>query len=346
MARAYAVTPRTFGLALMATQIGYACGMLLLVPLGDGRERRGLLVTTALAAAAALVGLALAPTFPLLVAAALVVGFASSLPQMIVPFAVGLVAPARRGAVIGTVMGGLLAGILLSRTAAGALGRLVGFRVTFALAAAMMLVLAIVLRAALPEQHPESRAPWATLIRSLPPLVRDEPLLRRHGVIGALGFACFSVFWSTLAFHLARVGRGSEIAGAFGVLGLSGVFVAPMVGRLSGRIAARRINRAALALVAVGFAVFGLFGASLLGLALGVVLLDVGAQANHLSNQTVIYGLRPEQRNRLNAVYMVTYFVGGALGSLLGAWAWSLGGWLAVCGVGAVLAALGVLLAL
>ena len=341
MARDLGVSERSMGLALMLTQAGYALGMLLLVPLGDGRERRAMLVVTALAAAGALLLLAAAPVFGLVALACLLVGFASSLPQMVVPFAVGLVPGAARGRVIGTVMGGLLAGILLSRTASGVLGRLFGWRATFVGAAALMVLLAAVLRAALPEQHPERPLPYGALLRSLYGLARAEARLRQHALLGALGFAGFSVFWSTLAFHLAAHGRGSEIAGLFGVLGVTGVMVAPTVGHLSARVPARTINAVSLATIGASFVVLGLGGASLLAIGVGVVLLDGGSQANHLANQTVVFGLNPELRNRLNAIYMVSYFLGGAAGTALGAVAWSIARWPGVCAVGVALAATG-----
>jgi predicted MFS family arabinose efflux permease len=346
MARDLGVRERTLGFALTLAQVGYALGMLLLVPLGDVRERRGLLVATSFAAALSLVGVALGPGFAVVAAASLVMGFASSLPQMILPFAVGLAKPASRGAVIGTVMGGLLAGILLSRTAAGALGRLIGWRGTFALGAVLMAALAVVLRVALPVQRPSERLSYGALLRSMLGLLRDQPLLRRHGLLGALSMAGFSAFWSMLAFHLARNGHGSEVAGGFGMVGIVGVLVAPLVGRLAHRVESRVLNGVSLAVVALSFLTFHLVGASLIGIALGVVLLDCGAQANHLANQTVIYGLAPELRNRLNAVYMVSFFIGGASGSALAALAWSRAGWPGVCAVGGACAVIGLLLVL
>jgi predicted MFS family arabinose efflux permease len=341
MANDLGVTQGAMGIALMASQLGYALGMIFLVPLGDGRERRGLMAATAAASSLALLLVAAAPSFPALAVASLALGFASSLPQMVVPFAVGLVRPEHRGRAIGTVMGGLLSGILLSRTASGAIGELLGWRWTFVAAAGFMAGLTAVLRLALPPQHPPEPLPFWRILASLGQVVRGEPLLRRHAVIGALGFGSFSVFWSTLSFHLATLGYGSSTAGMFGAVGVAGVAVAPLVGRLAGRVATTLINAVALATVAISFAVFGASGTSLVALGLGVVLLDTGVQANHLANQTLLLGLRPALRNRINAVYMVTYFIGGALGTAIGAAAWAHAGWLGVCAAGAALALLG-----
>ncbi|MGZ3454968.1 MAG: MFS transporter [Polyangiales bacterium] len=343
MAKSLHVSNAAIGIALTLTQLGYALGMILLVPLGDGRERRTVIVATSTAAAISLLFVAAAPSYTLLLPACLLLGFASSLPQMVLPFAVGLVAPEERGKTIGTVMGGLLAGILLSRTVSGALASAVGWRMTFAGAAGLMIALTIVLRLALPVQHPPQPMAWGKILASLASVVRTQPILRRHAFVGALGFAAFSVFWSTLSFQLASFGHGSSAAGAFGILGLSGIVVAPIVGRLAGKIPATRINAIALASVAISFAVFHFGATSLFVIGTGVVLLDAGAQANHLANQTVIFGLTPELRNRLNAIYMVSYFLGGALGTALAAAAWSYAQWTGVCLVGGLLAISGAL---
>jgi len=343
MAESFQVSPGAFGLALMACQLGYALGMLLLVPLGDGRERRGLMLRTALAASALLLVVAAAPSFPILAAGSLLLGFASCLPQMALPFAVGLVAPERRGRAIGLVMGGLLTGILLSRTVSGALAAAIGWRATFACAAGLMVATALTLRLALPRQEPEQPLAWGPILRSLAAVVRGQPLLRRHALVGACGFAAFSAFWSTLSFHLARLGHGSETAGSFGIIGLSGVIAAPIVGRLSGRVPPTRINLLGHAAMALSFLVFAAAPASLAAIALGVILLDVGVQASHLANQSVLFGLDPSLRNRINAVYMVAYFAGGSLGTLLASLAWQHHAWLGVCTLGTSAALAGML---
>ncbi len=337
------VPAEAIGGAMTLSQIGYALGMLLLVPLGDGRERRGLMTVTAGAASIALLATAASPDYPWLAASSLVLGFASSLPQMIVPYAAGMVPPEERGAAIGTVMGGLLTGILLSRTLSGTLASVFGWRSTFVFAAAIMATLAIFVRAVLPEQRPAEPLPWAAIVGSLGKLLRAEPLLRLHAIVGAMGFAAFSAFWSTLSFHLETLGYGSRTAGLFGIVGVSGIAAAPIAGRLAGRVRPQLINLVGLFAAALGFAVFASAPRSLVVLGLGIVLLDGGVQASHLANQTVIIGLAPERRNRLNAVYMVSYFAGGALGTAIASAAWSRGGWRAVCGTGAGLALAGTL---
>jgi len=343
MARTFGASAAAIGLCLMNCQLGYALGMVLLVPLGDGRERRRLMVTTSLAASVALLLVATAPSYPVLLVTSFVLGFTSCLPQMAVPFAVTLVGDKERGRAIGVVMGGLLTGILLSRVASGLLASVIGWRLTLASAAGLMALLACGLRFGLPAQRPRQPLAWVGMIRSLPSVLASEPLLRRHAVMGALGFASFSAFWSTLSFQLARLDYGARTAGLFGVIGLVGVAAAPIVGRLSGRIRPTSINAAGHAVAALSFGVMWLMSGSIVGLLLGTVLLDAGAQSTHLANQTVILGLKAELRNRINAIYMVSFFAGGALGTAAAAFAWEAGGFGGVCAAGALLALLGLL---
>ncbi|MCL2779225.1 MAG: MFS transporter [Polyangiaceae bacterium] len=336
-------TPAQVGSALMATQVGYALGMLLLVPLGDGRERRSVIVSTLVAAVPALLMLAASWSTAMLIASSLLVGIASAVPQMILPYAVDIAQPTARGKVVGTVMSGLLAGILLSRTASGALGAAVGWRAVFVLAALAMGLLAIVLHVTIPRREPAERIAYVTILRSLATVVRTEPVLRRRAMVGGLGFAAFSAFWSMLSFHLETLGYGSAVAGTFGAIGLVGVFVAPVAARLATRPKPWRINVVALAMIAISLAIFWIGQRSLIVIGVGVVLLDAGVQASQLTNQTVIFGLTPALRSRINALYMVSYFGGGALGSVSASLAWSLWGWGAVCLVGAAFALLGML---
>ena len=343
MASSFGVSAGAIGFSLTACQLGYALGMLLLVPLGDGRERRKLMVQISVATAVSALLVAFSPSYAVLVVASAVLGFSSCLPQMTVPFAVGLVNREERGAAIGTVMSGLLTGILLSRTASGLLAAALGWRGTFVGAALAMAILALVLRLSLPAQRPPEPLAWRAMVVSLPAVLRAEPLLRKHALLGALGFASFSVFWATFSFQLATLGEGARTAGLFGVLGLAGIAVAAPIGRHADRLGPARVNAASLTLLAASFAVFVLGARSLVGLALGVVLLDVGMQANHLANQTVIFGLTPALRNRINAIYMVVFFIGGAVGTTVGSLAWELARWNGVSVVGALFSLAGLL---
>ncbi|MEO8180827.1 MAG: MFS transporter [Deltaproteobacteria bacterium] len=343
MAGSLALSATAIGSCLTACQLGYALAMLLLVPLGDGRERRGLMVQTALATSLSALLVAIAPSYALLLVAHFLLGFSSCLPQMAVPFAVTLVKPEERGAAIGMVMSGLLTGILLSRTVSGLLAAALGWRGTFAGAAVMMAGLALTLRFQLPAQHPPQPLLWRQIVLSLPGVLRSQPLLVKHAWIGALGFASFSVFWSTLSFQLAQLGRGPRTAGLYGVLGLAGILVASLVGRHAERWGTVRINALGLVTLALSFAVSAAASGSLVGLAIAAVLLDTGMQASHLTNQTVLFGLQPELRNRINAIYMVSFFIGGAAGTAAASLAWELARWQGVCSVGGAFALCGLL---
>jgi predicted MFS family arabinose efflux permease len=338
MAASVGVPGERMGVVNALFQGGYALGMLLFVPLGDAVGKRGLVVAMLLSVAAAMLGLAAAPNFAALAAAALAVGVTTVVPQILVPFAAGLAAPEERGRVVGSVMGGLLLGILLSRTASGLVGGWLGsWRAVYVLAAALMAALAAVLRALLPPGEPKGGGlSYPDLMRSLVRLLRDEPVLRQSCLFGSLAFGAFSAFWTTLALLLAGppYGYGPERAGLFGVAGAAGALAAPLVGRAADLRGPRRTIGLGLGITLVSFLVLLPGGGSLAALLAGVVLLDVGVQGSHISNQSRIYALPAAAHSRLNTVYMVTFFLGGAAGSALGAAGWQRWGWPGVCGVG------------
>jgi predicted MFS family arabinose efflux permease len=327
-----------------ATQLGYAAGLLLLVPLGDAVERRKLLVLMTCSIVAALVLVAVSRTLPLLIVSSALLGFATIVPQLVVPFAAHLAPPAQRGRIIGLVMSGLLIGVILSRSVSGFAAAYIGWRTTYLVAAAVMAGLAVMLRFGLPAEPPEIDLRYGELLRSLGGLIRAEPVLRRHAWIGACGFASFSLFWTSLAFHLQKLSPayGTQTVGAFGIVGVAGALIAPIAGRLSDRIGVRVLNGTALASMAVAFMVMAISGSSLVLLAIGVILLDAGEQASHISNQARIFALDATLRNRLNAVYMVSFFIGGAAGSLVAGYAWQHSGWVAVCVAGGAFALAGI----
>src|SRR6185312_6015132 len=244
--------------------------------------------------------------------------------------------PERRGHVVGLVLSGLLLGILLARVVSGFVGDLFGWRAMYAIAAAAMFVVAIGLRYALPYDHPEPGLRYKDLARSILHLTLTQPLLREAGIIGGLLFGAFSSFWATLVFLLATppYHYGPRVAGFFGVIGAAGVLFAPLAGRLSDRKGPAYTVTLAIVTSIASYIIFAFGGHWLWGLIAGVIVMDLGVQAGHVANQTRIYALIPEARSRLNTVYMVTYFIGGALGSALGAWGWTRWGWMGVCAAG------------
>lgn len=327
------------GFVAMLTQAGTAAGMLLFVPMGDTKERRRLVVCLLMAAAVFLLLMASARTFVWLALASFGIGITNSTVHVIVPFAAQLASPARRGAAVGTVLSGLLLGILLARTFSGLLGAWLGWRAVYWIACLFMLLLAALLHRALPVNRPDVKLGWARLIRSTAGLIATQPVLREASLLGAVFFCSFSAFWTTLVFFLGmppyRYGSGG--AGLFGLVGAAGAVCAPFVGRTADRYGARRNVLFALCLTLLSFVVLYLFRRHLSGLILGVILLDVGVQSGHVSNQTRIYSLLPEARSRLNMVYMICYFVAGSIGSYAGTLLWQRFAWAGVCGFGCAL---------
>jgi len=335
------------GLIPTATQLGYAIGLVATVPLGDVMDRRMLIIGQLLVLSLALAGLAAAPNAKLLVAASLAVGCAAAVAQQIVPFAASLAAPERRGAAVGIVMGGLLCGILLSRTLAGVVAASLGWRAMFWLAVPMTLAAAATMARTLPHDLPRPPVRYGQAMASLIKLWRGEEILRRATYVQSGLFAAFSVFWTILALHLEQppFQVGPEIAGAFGVLGASGIVAAPIAGRLADRRGPRMAILFGAALACAAWLVFGLW-TSLPGLVLGVLLLDFGVQSALISNQHVIYALAPEARSRINTVFMTGMFLGGGIGSAIAMLIWRAGGgWGAVSLLGFGVAALSLAIA-
>ena len=343
IASAFRISVAQVGAIAMATQLGVALGMLVFVPLGDTLERRSLIVRLLLFAAICLAFVACAKSTIWLGIACFGVGIAGSTVHVIVPFAAHLAPPSKRGTVVGSVMAGLLFGILLARTFSGFVGQVFGWRCVYWIACGLMLALAVLIRYLLPDSKPTLKLTWLQLMSSAFRLVREQPVLREAAMLGAVFFAAFSAFWTTLIFFLQTppYHYGSAAAGLFGLVGASGAAVAPFVGRIADRYGARQNVLAALVLTLVSFVVMYAWGTNLVGLAVGVVLMDVGVQAGHISNQTRIYGLLPEARSRLNMVYMTSYFTAGAIGSSASSLAWQHYGWAGVCSLGGGLAVVG-----
>jgi predicted MFS family arabinose efflux permease len=322
------------GLIAVATQIGYAFGILFFVPLSDSAERRRLIVRLFAANTISLALAAAAPSLSALIAISVLIGLTAAVTHVLVPIAPELADEHGTGRAIGIMMTGLLLGVLLSRTLSGVLAALFGWRMVFLLAAIGNAVFTVLLRCKLPKLPPPTPSSYRETMRSLITILRTQPQLREASLLGFLVFAGFIAFWTNIAFLMGsdhyRLGPGA--AGSFGLLGASGTLIASFAGRWTDRKGPRFVLGAALALLISGFGILWAGGYRLAGLILGVIVIDVGQQMMQISNQTRIFRLLPGARGRINTIYMTVFFAGAAIGSAGSTWAWTRWQWPGVCG--------------
>lgn len=342
LSEVFQVSATQVGWVVTVAQLAYATGLLLIVPLGDRLERRRLIVGLFVLAAVGLAISATAHHFSQLLLGTALAGLSAVAAQVIIPHAASLTAPEHRGRVVGTLMAGLLLGILLARTASGVMAGLVSWHSIYWLACGVLLVLAVVLARLLPPHQPTATLSYPRLLGSVLALLRDEPVLRRRSLLGALLFAGFSVFWTALAFLLSGPDYGYSLAsiGLFGLVGAAGALAASRAGRLSDRGLGVWVAGGGLAMLLVSWGVLLLAPQSLVALIAGLLLLDVAVQAVHINNQSAIYQLDEAARSRITSAYMTCYFIGGAVGSALSTAAWTRFGWNGVCALGGMLALL------
>lgn len=333
MARAFRESPAHMGMVATLTQVGYAVGLLAFTPLGDIVSKRLLIIILCLLVSAGLVGMASAPNLDVLEGFSFAVGLFTVVPQVLVPLAADLAPPERRGRVIGTVMGGLLFGVLAARIVSGAIGAWLGWRTVFFGASGTMILLAVAMRFTLPAVKSSHNKTYWQLLQFVFKLVREQPLLRQSSAIGAMMFGAFSVLWTVLAFRLSASPYhfDSAVVGLFGLVGIAGVFGAPIIGVIADKRGPYFMIGVGISIVFSAFVIMAVWSSILIALIAGVFLLDFGIQAAQISNQARIYGLVANARSSLNSVYMVSYFVGGALGSALGSLAYDVGGFAAAC---------------
>jgi predicted MFS family arabinose efflux permease len=340
MAEAFAMAPATIGIVITLTQIGYGLGLVLLVPLGDLLNRRRLIVTQTLLSAAALLMIALAPDSAWLLLGMTLTGLLAVVTQVLVAYAATLAVPAQRGRVVGVVTSGIVVGILLARTIAGAMADLAGWRAIYLLSAGLTLLMALLLLRVLPrDEAAQPPSGYVELIASVFSLFRQEPVLRQRAILALLTFASAMVLWTPMVLPLAAPPLSlshSEI-GLFGLAGAAGALAAARAGHLADRGLGQWVSGLSLLLMLASWLAIALTQSSLWALLLGVITLDLGLQAVHVTSQSMIYNVRPEAQSRLTAGYMLFYSIGSALGSITSTAMYAWAGWIGVCLLGAAI---------
>lgn len=341
IAEQFGLDTASAGTIVIAAQLSYGAGLLLLAPLGDMFEQRRLIICMVAIATLGLVISACAPSLPWLLLGTALTGLFSVVAQVLVPMAATLSAPEQRGRAVGTLMSGLLLGILLARTAAGFMAELGGWRSIYVLAAALMALTAIALYRSLPQHHTHAGLKYPALIGSVFRLFIEEPVLRLRSLLGLLAFSLFALFWTPLAFLLANepYHYSDAVIGLFGLAGAAGALSANWAGRLADRGQGSLGTTVGLVALLLSWVPLGFAQSSLVALLVGVLLLDLAVQLIHVSNQNAVIVLRPQARTRLNAGYITCYFIGGALGSLLGTQLFQRQGWMGIVTAGLIIGA-------
>lgn len=326
-------------LIAMITQIGYALGLLFIVPLGDLYRRKKIILINFLLLVFALLTMAMAENIYTVWAASLVTGVCSMIPQIFVPIASQYSRPEHKGRNVGVVISGLLTGILASRVVSGWVGELLGWREMYFIAAGLMCICAFVVLKVLPDIRPTFEGRYSTLMKSLFHLLRDYPALRIYSIRSGLAFGAFLAMWSCLAFKMGNAPfyADSDVIGGLGLCGIAGALTASFVGKYVKRVGIRNFNFIGCSLILSAWASLYWGGNSYAGIIAGVLLIDIGMQCIQLSNQASIFELCPSASNRVNTIFMTTYFVGGSMGTFLAGSFWHVGGWTGVTAVGILL---------
>lgn len=328
----------TFEVNLMPvfTQIGYALGLLLIIPMGDLYNRRTTIVASFVAAVAALLVIGVAQNVGLLLAASLVVGIASVSPQVFIPFVLLYARPEQKERKAGIVLSGLLVGILASRVVSGYVGHLMGWQAMYFIAAAVMGVSTLIILRIFPDVAPTYRGSFASLMKSIKSLAVSHPRSLLYAVRSAFAFGSLLGMWGCLAFRMkeAPFFADSDTVGMLGLCGVAGALTASNVGKFVPRYGVERINALGVVLILTAWIIMGTLDNTYVGMIVGIVIIDIGMQCIQLSNQSATMRLCPEATSRMNTIYMVTYFIGGSFGTFLAGTMWSLCGWTGTVGAG------------
>lgn len=340
MAQSLGVASSMIGVVVTATQVGYALGLLFIVPLGDLVNRKRLMLTQVLLSAVALTAVGAAQQWLALLAAMIVMGLLAVVVQVLVAYAAVLATPSQRGQAVGTVTSGIVLGILLARFTSGLIADIAGWRAVYFVSSGLMLTLAAVLWKVVPvTPSPRQKDTYLALIGSLFKLFISEPTLRARGLLALLIFAAFSVLWTAMVLPLSAppLSLSHTAIGLFGLAGVAGALAARRAGRWADQGLGQRVTGIALGLLTLSWLPISVAGTSLVALVCGVVLLDFAVQAVHVTNQSIIFAARPDAQSRMVGAYMCFYSVGSALGAAAATQVYALWGWEAVSLLGALI---------
>ncbi len=313
----------------MLTQIGYAVGLLLVIPMGDIYNKRNIVVLNIVALVAALLAFAFSSSLHVLIPIAFVIGITSVIPQIFMPIASLYSKPEHKERNVGIVLSGLLTGILASRVVSGFVGEWLGWREMYLIASVMMFISGLVVLKVFPETQPTFNGRFVDLLKTMRGLLMRYRDLRINAVRAGFAFGSFLAMWACLAFKLkeAPFYAGSDAVGLLGLCGIVGVLTASNVGKYVRLYGALKLNRVGVALMCLAWIVMWMFGDSYVGLVIGVIVIDIGMQCIQLSNQSSVLKLCPPAAGRMNTIFMTTYFIGGSLGTFLAGTAWHLMAW-------------------
>lgn len=331
----------TANMIAMITQIGYAIGLLFIIPLGDLYKRRNIILVNFSILVLSLLTTALSPTIYLILPASLLTGICSVMPQIFIPIAAQFSTPETKGRNVGIVLSGLLTGILASRVVSGITGEYLGWRFIFFVAAALMVISMIVIMRVLPDIPSNFKGKYSDLMKSLFSLIAEYPQLRISSLRAGIAFGSFLALWTTLAFKMEQAPffAGNNIVGLLGLCGIAGAITASFIGKYINTLGVKRLNYIGCGLIFTAW--FSVYSGqnSYTGIIAGILLIDIGMQCIQLSNQATLFSLNPKASNRINTIFMTTYFTGGSLGTFLAGTFWHWFGWTGVAGTGLMLAA-------
>lgn len=348
MAEELHINEFTVNLIPMVTQIGYAAGLLFIIPLGDLAKRRNIVLTCLSVLIVALIAMGSAQSFGVLAVAACVTGICSVVPQIFMPLASQYSTPEKKSQNVGIVLSGLLTGILASRAISGLVGAWFGWRTVYFMAAVLILAAIAVILTAFPNIPTNFSGRYSELMKSLLTLFREYADLRLAALRAAICFGSFLGMWSCLTFKMsgAPFFADSGVIGLLSLCGITGALAATFLGKFIHRYGVYRFNLLGASLVILSWMVFAFGQNHYATIILGIVLIDIGMQCIQLSNQSTAFSLNPKASSRINSLFMTCYFLGGAIGTFIAGTAWQYGGWNGVCVAGAALALIVLLITL